>query len=256
MKFTLLQKMTMTAMLFAIYVVATRFIGVYVTPYVRLSVGVAIMIFSSILLGPISGAIIAGVGDIIGILLVNTSGVAINPFITLTYLFMGATPGLLMMLFKKVKFNLLLTKIIFAVFLLLIWAGITTSILLIPQITIFQSKIVWNIGLASKIAVPIVSFVLLALIYFFTGYLNKRFQNNTSNDSRVISPYLIAFIVLFIEIVFTLIINTFAKVGFYHIDFSIIFFPALLLAIFYIPFNTFAVYYLYKLAVKVVRLRE
>ena len=137
-KFTVLQRMTLTALLFAFSVIATRFIGVYVTPFVRLSAGVAIIIYSSILLGPISGAIVGGLGDIIGILLVPAGSMAINPFITLTYTLMGAVPGLIMMLFRRLKKKDLIYSIIFFAFLLMIFISLTVYMTISNEITMFD----------------------------------------------------------------------------------------------------------------------
>ena len=62
-KLSILQRMTFTAMMIAFYMIATRFIMIPVTQAVRLSAGVAILIFSSMLLGPISGAVVGIAGD-------------------------------------------------------------------------------------------------------------------------------------------------------------------------------------------------
>lgn len=257
-KFSLLQRMTLTAMMLVMSIIATRFLGVYVTPYVRLSLGVAVTMFSSILLGPISGAIIGGLGDIFGILISNTSGVAINPFITITFTLMGATPGLLMILLRKVnKENL--QSAIFDGFLLIIFIGILIFTFTSINITMFDRT--FSINTIAKILIPIISLIVLIAIKVFVALFNVHFYKFKSADPRVPSVYQIAFIVIFIQVIFTLFINAFAKWAFFalilkqNLPFELIFFPSLLLSFIYIPVNTIIVSYLCVLAAKTIRIR-
>jgi len=258
MKFSLLQKMTLTAMMLVMSIIATRFLGVYVTPYVRLSPGVSITMFSSILLGPISGAIIGGLGDIFGILISNTSGVAINPFITVTFTLMGATPGLLMILLKKINKEKI-NAIIFDVFLLIIYIGVLIFTFISPSITMFRRT--FTLNLLAKILIPIISLIILIAIKIFVALFNIHFYKFKSVDNRIPSIYQIAFIVIFVQVIFTLFINSFAKWIFFDkilgqtVPFELIFFPALLLSFIYIPINTIIVSYLCVLASKTIRIR-
>lgn len=251
-QFSLIQRMCLTALLLAVQIIATRFIGVYVTPYVRLSVGVAITIFSSILLGTISGAVIGGCGDILGIVLYNVSGVAINPFITITYALMGATPGLFMMLFHKIKINKKSSLIIFNILLILIWIGVLIFTLITNEITIFNNKFVLNT--VAKALIPIISFIIMIAISLFTIFFNRHFKKKCETYNDLPSPYEIAFIVIFIQIVFTLLLNTWIKSAFYGVHFEVVFFPALLLSFIYIPGNTIIVSYLLLLANKTIKI--
>lgn len=258
MKFSPLQKMALTAMMLVISILATRVTGIYVTPYVRLSAGVAITMFSSILLGPISGALIGGCGDILGILIVNTSGVAINPLITITFTLMGATPGLLMMLFKKFN-NKKISMILFDTFLLFIFLSLLILSITNNEVTMFRQTFHFNI--VAKILIPTIGFIVLAAIHFFVYYFDKYFSKHNKLDERIPNVYQIAFIVIFVEVVFTLLINSGAKWIFYNLmlgqnlPFVLIFLPALFLAFIYIPGNTILVSYLCLLASKTIKVR-
>ena len=254
-KFSVLQTMTLTAMLLALYIIATRLLGIYITPYVRFSFGVAILIYSSILLGPISGAIIGGVGDILGIVIVNTSGISINPLITLTYFLMGATPGLLMMLFKKINQKEKIGLIIYNGLLLLIWSLITGFVFTQDSITLFNSKVVMPLNTLSRSLVIVITFLLIVGISIFTYFLNAHFFKKYRYNDRIVNVYYVAFIVMVVEIVFTLFINSLMKVIFYNVAFEIILLPALFLAFIYIPLNTIIISYLFVLTSKVINLR-
>lgn len=255
-KLTLLQRMTLTALMIALYMIATRFVMVPVTPYVRLSAGVAILTFSSIMLGPIPGAVIGVAGDLLGAVISPYMGnVTINPFMTISYGLMGATPALIMMLFRKVRAKDLIYSILFFVLLGVIVISLTVYMSTATQITLFNHE--FTINLAARIVVPIVAFVLMGLFGVFTYFLNKRFKKRREEHPNLPSPYQISFIVVVIEVVFTLFINVFAKMWLMEIkNFEIIFFPSLFIAFIYLPVNTLIVTYLSFLAVKVIKVRE
>lgn len=253
-KFTILQRMTFTAIMITIYMVATRFIMVPVTPAVRLSAGVAILIFSSVLLGPISGAVVGIAGDLIGIAISPYLGMAYNPLMTLSYGLMGATPGLIMMLFRKVKAKDIIYSILFFALLSVIVISLTVYMSTASEITLFNRT--FAINLAARIVVPIMAFLLMGLFGLFTYLLNKRFKKRREEYPSLPSPYQVSFIVVVIEVVFTLFINVFAKMWMTNLNFETVFFPSLFIAFIYLPVNTLIVTYLSFLAVKVIKVRE
>ena len=83
------QRIAIGGLLLALIIIFTRFLSfqnIPLIPFVRISIGPALIIFASLLLGPIYGGIIGGLSDILGILLVpNALGYSINPFFTLIY---------------------------------------------------------------------------------------------------------------------------------------------------------------------------
>ncbi|MCQ2792006.1 MAG: ECF transporter S component [Bacilli bacterium] len=254
-KYSVLQRMTFTAMMFALYVIATRFIMVPVTNYVRLSAGIAILIFSSILLGPISGALVGAGGDLVGALLVPYMGLTINPFMTLSYGLMGATPGFIMLLFRHFKNKNKIYSVLFFSLLLVIFVSLTVYMSISESVTLFEHE--FKINLIGRIVAPIIAFIILGLLALFTYFLNQRFKKKREIYPKLPSPYQISFIVVIIEVVFTLFINIFAKMWIMEVpDFSVIFFPSLFLAFIYIPLNTIIVSYLCLLSVKIIKVRE
>lgn len=255
-KFSVLQRMTLTAMMIALYMIATRFVMVPVTPYVRLSAGISILTFSSIMLGPISGAIVGVAGDLLGAVISPYMGnITINPLMTVSYGLMGAVPALIMMLFRKVKGKDTLYSIFFFALLSVIVVSLTIYMSTATQISLFNRD--FTITLAARIVVPIVAFILMGLFGLFTYFLNKRFKKRREEYPNLPSPYQVSFIVVVIEVAFTLFINVFAKMWMMDIkNFEIIFFPSLFIAFIYLPVNTLIVSYLCLLSVKVIRVRE
>ncbi|MCQ2752769.1 MAG: ECF transporter S component [Bacilli bacterium] len=255
-KMSVLQRMVLTALMLALYTVATRFVMVPVTPYVRLSAGIAILIFSSIMLGPIAGAVIGVAGDLLGAVIMPYMGnVVINPFMTISYGLMGATPALIMILFRKFKKKDLIYSILFFTLLTVIVISLTIYMSIAPSITLFDHE--FTINLVARILVPIIALIIMSLFGVFTYFLNKRFKKRREELPNLPSPYQVSFIVVVVEVVFTLFINVFAKMWLMEVkNFEIIFFPSLFLAFIYIPANTVIVTYLCFLASKTIKIRE
>ena len=185
-KFSLLQRMTLTALMVSFYIIATRFILIPVTDLVRMSLGLPILIFSSILLGPISGAIIGGCGDLFGALFVPYAGLAINPFMCLSYTLMGAAPGLFMILFKKVKHNEKIGFIILNSFLALIFALSLVFVLVSKEIKMFYN--VFTLNTLSRLIIILIMFILCILISLMTYFINRHFKAKIKLDESIPSP--------------------------------------------------------------------
>ncbi len=253
-KLSVLQRMTITAMMLTFYFICTRYVMIQVTYQVRLSAGVAILIFSSILLGPISGAFIGGLGDVLGALISPYAGLTINPFMVICYTLMGAVPGLIMILFKKIKGKDLIYSISFFTLLTVIFISLTTVTALSNTVTLFERE--FTISIAAKILIPFIALILLGGFSYFTYFLNNKFKSRRIENPNLPSPYQISFIVVIIEVVFTLFINVFAKALYMDVAFEVVFLPSLFVAFIYLPANTLIVTYLSYLAVKTVRVRE
>ena len=202
----------------------------------RISLGPALIIFASLVLGPIYGGIVGGLSDILGIVLVpNALGYAINPWFTLVYTLLGILPWCLFKLFSLIKKEKLLFWI-FNSFLLGLWVFITVYILLnetIANVTFL---------LYQRILIIAISFVLLAATGVLIYFINKRFKKN--NDISVMN---VAFVSLISEILIMLILNSIVKSIFFEIDFLVIFFFQAIVFFIDVPLNTFVVSYLIKI---------
>ena len=72
MKISQVQKITLSALFLALIIILTRITplqNIPVIPWIRISLGPALIIFSSLILGPIYGAIVGALSDILGIVL-------------------------------------------------------------------------------------------------------------------------------------------------------------------------------------------
>ena len=94
------------AALGAIGIILGKFLAFNVTEFMRFSLENTTIIFAGIVFGPILGAAVGTVQDLVGCIAV---GYAINPIITLGCASVGAISGALFILFKKVPLPLRLT---------------------------------------------------------------------------------------------------------------------------------------------------
>ena len=253
-KTSLIQKITLSGLLLALTIIFTRFLSIQnipVIPFVRISIGPALIIFTSLLLGPVCGAVVGAGSDILGIVLVpNALGYSINPLFTLVYGLLGVVPWLIYYLVKIVK-NPRIALIIFISVLAALLVFVTIFLCLNSQIILFGKEYIFEIW--HKTLIIVLSFVFsigMSLgIFFFNRYLkNKR----GDYDNEV---YRYAVVCLISEILVMLILNSIVKALFFEIDFLFVFFAQAIVFFIDIVINTIVVTLLMLLSKKYIRYR-
>lgn len=257
MKLDSVQKITLSGIFIALVIILTRFLAIQyipVIPFVRISLGPALIIFSSLLLGPIYGGVIGGLSDFLGILLVpNPQGFSINPFITLIYVLVGILPWLTLALIKKIK----LTKSAPYVFygtLSAIWLFVLLFLIFNDNITLYGATYQFNT--LSKAMIIIISFVFTALMGVAIFYTNRYFIKKDINGKLLASPYQVAFVTLVTEVLLMLLLGSTIKSFFFGVDFLFVFFAQAIVLFINIPLNTFVVSYLLQLSSRLYYLNE
>ena len=90
--------MVLMGMLIAMEIVMERWIAIPIGDINRVSLGKCVVILSGLWLGPVGGAIVGMISDIIGALI---SGFAIAPLITVSSMMWGIIPALTKPLIRK-----------------------------------------------------------------------------------------------------------------------------------------------------------
>lgn len=257
MKLDYVQKITLSGILLALVIIFTRFLAIQyipLLPFIRISIGPALIIFSSILLGPLFGGLIGGLSDLLGILLVpNPQGFMINPFIILLYTLLGVLPYFLFKLIKKIKSQKKLS-LLFYVTLFIIWLFILFFLIFNHSITLYGK--IYEFNSLTKGLIISLSFVLLILmslgIYFINKYIKKKERHQTSLQLT----YHIAFISLISEVGLMLILGSIIKTFLFELDFLFIFFSQAVVLFINVPLNTFIVSYLLQLFDRLYNINE
>lgn len=253
MKLSNVQKITLAAMMLVLTILGTRLpalISIPSLPFIRLSLGPSLIIFSSILLGPLYGAVIGVGSDLLGLVVFPSTGLSnINPFITIIYGCLGILPWLLLFLTKKIRFSFKQPWIVYGAMLLL-WIFVLVFLILNNSITLYGNK-VYEFDALTKALILSISFVLMIGMSISLFFVNKQFQKRVLDYPDLPSPYEIAFISLICELILMLIVGSLVKSYMYEVDFLFIFFAQSVMFFIDVPLNTFVVSYLLLLYSKV-----
>lgn len=257
MKLDSVQKITLSGIFIALVIILTRFLAIQyipVIPFVRISLGPALIIFSSLLLGPIYGGVIGGLSDFMGILLVpNPQGFSINPFITLIYTLLGVLPWLTLYLIKKIKMSRSAPYVFYGT-LSAIWLFILFFLIFNNSITLYGATYQFNA--LSKSLIIVISFVFSALMGVAIYFTNRYFLQKNIDHKLLASPYQVAIVVLVAEVVLMLFLGSIVKTYFFGVDFLFVFFAQAIVLFINIPLNTFVVSYLLQLSSRLYYLNE
>ena len=205
-KLSIIEKICLTGMFTALAMVCQKLFAVNyipVIPFVRLSFGgPAIIIFSSILLGPIYGAIVGFGSDVLGYLLLDQSGMGFMPQISMIYGLLGFASYFIFSFVCMAKKRKVILGIEIASF-AAIWVAITLYVLLNKQIALYGS--IYDVPLLAKILVPSITGVLLAgLVVFSILYKGK-------DAKPIISPLHICFASFICDLLILVIFGSIMK---------------------------------------------
>lgn len=196
-------KITLSALFIALTIVCSKFIpisNVFNLPFLRISLGPTILIFASILLGPIYGAITGLLSDLVGFIF-DTTGYAYNPLFSLTYLLYGLVPALLLLLLKKNKSSKPIVQIVSFT---IINVFIICFFLMNNSIAPYGGK-EYPLTLETKLIVIFSSLLITALYFVIYIILYKKFKTKENrivlNNISIINFIALIFIQLFVGIV-------------------------------------------------------
>lgn len=222
------RKITLTAMLIALTVICLKIVA-YNSGFIRISFGPALIIFSSLYLGPVYGLVVGAGSDIVGAFLISHG--QYQPLFTVVYGLLGVLPWLLNFLLKKLK-NPAFSAIFFNV-LMVLWTAVTLfAVWFYPQIDDLKLKIIYSsVGVALSIGSSLG-------IFFISKYFKKKFPDY---DDRF---YRYAIICLVTEIVMMVFANSLVKSVTFDQPYLLMIELMALISFINIPLNTYGSYYL------------
>ena len=242
----------MSAIMIVLTIIFTRLLSIQnipVIPFVRISLGPAVVLLASLVLGPFYGAIVGGAADILGIVMFNNTGYSINPILTVVYTLSGLLPFFVYKLFSLIKSKKISLLVLISLFSSLFIAALF--------LFIFNSKIVlygktYTFLLWHKATILSVLFVLTLASLVALFFINRSFKNKDEQ----INVYTIALMALVSEFIVKTVINSFVKSYIFEVDLLYIFMSEVLVLFVNIPLYTFFVTYLDLLLKKIVSSRE
>jgi len=185
---TVIQKICLSGLFIALVVILQKVVAInYLAfaPFVRISFGgPALIIFASILLGPVYGALIGMGSDLLGYLIFDPRMYPPYLQITAIYTVLGFVSYYVFSIVFSIK-NRRVLAMIEIIVLAVIWALTSMFVILNNQITLFSST--YDVPLLSKILVPsILGMMFIGIIFFSILYKPK-------DDSPYMSPLHICF---------------------------------------------------------------
>ena len=130
----------------------------------------------------------------------------------------------------------------------LIFVAVTLVVLLLDSITLYQVE--YEFTTTVRIVVPIVTFILLTILFVVILLISKSFKKKNID----ISVYHVSFACFILEISVMLIFGSLMKVwAFSSTSFLAIFFSQLIVSLFNVPLNTFLISYIMYLSSKLIR---
>ena len=152
---TTVQKICFAGIFIAVVTILQKVLAINyipVVPFLRISLGgPAVIIFSSIFLGPIYGMCIGALSDILGYFLLDPKMMGYLPQITAIYALLGLVPYFIFWLFKLIKNEKVMFVIEGVSFVGLI-AGITAYLFLNDNLQLYGST--YTLALWQKILIP------------------------------------------------------------------------------------------------------
>ena len=166
---SVIQKICLAGLFIALIVILQKVVAInYLAfaPFVRISFGgPALIIFASILLGPIYGGLIGMASDLLGYLIFDPRMYPPYLQITAIYTLLGVAAYFVFSIVFSIK-NIKLLSLIEIAVLSFIWLGVSLYVILSNQITLFSST--YDVPLISKILIPIVLAMMFAFIIVFS----------------------------------------------------------------------------------------
>lgn len=205
------KKITSAALLLALATVSTllfKLIPMGPLPFLRFSLTPSLIVFSSLTLGPVLGAVVGAGSDLIPAIVAPTGTGIINPYITIVYGLLGVAPWALGFLTRKLRPSLKKPYFFYIANALVLVAVI------IPMFAsnAFEGWFGGN-ALVAKIVALVIAAVIACLCSVLVTIFNKKYENKAL-ETKIPSPYEIAIIALICEFVIMLFGKTTAFILF------------------------------------------
>lgn len=242
---SLTQKICLAGLFIALITILQKVVAINyiaVVPFLRVSFGgCALLMVSSIVLGPWWGLLIGAASDILGYFVFDPKTMGFFPQITAIYAVFGFVAYFIYLFVSKIN-NKKAMMIVECSFFAICVAAITLFFTLNNQITLYSST--YQIELWQKILIPILSLVFFGIVILVTVLIDKHLSKK--NDPRIkFNAYQVSFASLIIEVLVMIIFGTLMKgLAFGFQTYLAILICQVLVALINIPLNTVLVSYI------------
>ncbi len=238
-KVSSVKRIALSGILIAIGVIFNKVVQIgypYIpVPFVRIAFGgPALIMLAGLLLGPIYGAFIGAMVDVLGYFIFDIKTFGFFPLITLTYLLLGFFAGILFGFIIKLKDKKKMQIIMYSI-LALVLVAISLVIVFSDNIAFIVNS-GYKFDLWMKIAFPIMMFALYVMMIIFMQIADKKIKND---ENRVFNIYQIGFASFLLDFFIMCLFGSLMKGLSFSMDlFLVILITQFMTMFFTIPFNT------------------
>lgn len=241
------QKLCFAGLLIAIITILQKVMAINyqflpALPFVRISLGgCAMLMISSIILGPWYGLIIGIASDVLGYFIFDPKTMGFFPQITAIYAVLGFAAYWVFVAVRLIK-NVKVTKVVELSIFAALFIFVTLYLALNNSIQMYGT--IYNIALWQKIVIPIILLVLFCLLVLCI-VLTNRFIKKRNTDGLLFNPYQISLACFILELGVMIIFGTLMKgFAFGFQTYLTILIVQIIIGFFNIPLNTFLVSYI------------
>ncbi|MCR5505989.1 MAG: ECF transporter S component [Bacilli bacterium] len=228
-----IQKICLAGLFIALTTILQKVVAINyipVIPFVRISLGgPALIMFSSIFLGPIYGMIVGFASDVLGYFVFDPKTYGMFWQITAIYTVLGLVSYFVFYLFKLFK-NRKLCFVIEVIIMLALATIASLFFILNDQVTLYSST--YTIATWQKIAIPIIIFVLFGLLILALLLINRK------TKEQEYSIWQISFSCFVIELTVMVLFGSLMKAWAFNFNFFVIATCQLVVLFINIPLNT------------------
>ena len=203
-----IQKICLTGLFIALAMVLQKVLAINyipIVPFLRISLGgPAVIIFSSIFLGPVYGLVVGVASDVIGYFLLDPKMLGFFPQISVIYGVLGFLSCFIFLIFKYIKKDKALFIIESSIFAIIL-VGVTLFLSLNNNLQLYSST--YTLQLWQKILIPSLLFFLLVALFVTTIIMNKKLKT----DDLPMSPISISLSCFVIELIVMVAFGTIMK---------------------------------------------
>ena len=258
-KLSIVQKIALAGIFIVLVAIFQKILAINyipVVPFLRISFGgPALIIFSSILLGPWFGLLIGAASDLIGFFIFDPKISSPYPMFQITFIYalLGFLSYFIFKWFSQIKSEKKMFYLELGTFIAILIA-ITLYFALSDTIVLYNKPNA--ISLEMKIWIPIASLILLSALFVFIVLVDKSFKKKNLK----VSVYKVSFCSFIIEVLVMLLFGSLMKwwgfLAFYPTPWISIFIIQLMVGFFNIPFNTVVISYMLLISDGLIKDRE
>jgi len=240
---SLVHKITLAGLFIALVTICQKVLAINyisVIPFVRISFGgVALIMFSSYLLGPWFGLLIGAASDIIGYFIFDPKTFGFFPQITAIYALLGFASYFLFSFIRFLK-NKKIMALVEYIFLFSATVGVSLFIGLNDELTLYSQT--YQVTLATKIIVPICLVILSVVLVVFNFLIDNK---SKKISSLPINIYQISFTCLISEVLIMVLFGTLMKgLAFGFQTYIVILIAQIIVSFINIPLSTIILMYI------------